>query len=32
MVKQGRYAILFVFLVAFFSFVSATAQAQTMRR
>ncbi len=30
MVKQGRYAILFVFLVAFFSFVSATAQAQTI--
>ena len=30
MVKQGRGAIRFVFLVAFFSFVSATAQAQTI--
>jgi len=30
MVKQGRCAIRFVFLLAFFSSVSATAQAQTI--
>jgi pectin methylesterase-like acyl-CoA thioesterase len=30
MVKQGWGAILFVFLVAFFSFISETAQAQTI--
>jgi hypothetical protein len=32
MAKQGRYAILFVFLIAFFNFVAVTAQAQTTRR